>query len=171
MAIEDVGYVKLGDKRYREERGLYLDDFELGLVIEHRPGRTITLTDNVWQSLIAMNLHPLHIDKEYAAGTEFGQILVSSLVTFNIVNGMTVHSLSQKGIANLGWDEVRLLAPVFVHDTLYAESEIVAKRESKSRPGQGIVSARTVGANQRGEQVIRYVRTFMVPSRPARPQD
>jgi acyl dehydratase len=165
MAIEDVGYAKIGEKRYREERGLYLEDFEIGLVIEHRPGRTITFTDNVWQSLIGMNLHPLHIDKEYASKTEFEQILVSSLVTFTIVNGMTVHSLSQRAIANLGWDEVRLVAPVFVHDTLYAESEIVSKRESKTRPGQGIVSARTTGKNQHGETVIHYIRTFMVPAR------
>ena len=161
------GYIKLADGRYREDKGFYYDDFEVGMVIEHRPGRTLTTTDNIWQSLIAMNQHPLHIEAEFARQTEFKELLMSSLVTFNVINGMTVHSLSQKSIANLGWDEVRLTHPVFVGDTLFAESEILEKRPSKSRPQQGIVTARTTGSNQDGKTVITYKRTFLVPMRSA----
>lgn len=158
------GYIKIGAARIREQSGLFLDDLEPGLVIEHRPGRTITASDNAWQSLLAMNQHPLHIDTEYAAKTEFGQILVSSLVTFSIVNGQTVSSVSQNAIANLGWDAVRLLAPVFVNDTLYAESTVMARRESKSRPHQGIVTVHTVGRNQHGVIVIEFDRTILTIS-------
>jgi acyl dehydratase len=111
-------YEQLDEKRFREKHGLFLDDFVVGTIIEHRPGRTVTMTDNVWQSLISMNQHPIHIDEEYAKQTEFKKILVSSLVTFNIINGMTVNSMSFNAIANLGWDEVRLTKPVFVGDTL-----------------------------------------------------
>lgn len=159
------GYTQLTDLRYREDKGFYYDDFVVGLTIEHRPGRTITTTDNIWQSLISMNQHPLHIEAEYADKTEFGQLLVSSLVTFNIVNGMTVHSVSQRAIANLGWDEVRLTAPVFVGDTLYAESEVVDKRLSKSRSGQGVVTVRTCGKKQDGAVAISFRRTILVPLR------
>ncbi len=160
-----TGYERIGENRIREDVGFYYDDFAVGLVIEHRPGRTVTATDNVWQSLIAMNQHPLHIDAEYANQTEFGQLLVSSLVTFTIVNGMTVRSVSQRGIANLGWDAVRLTAPVFVGDTLYAESEVLRKRPSASRPTQGIVTVKTVGFNQAGVSVIEFERTILVPRR------
>ena len=155
-------YTRLGESRFREARGLFLEELNPGLVIEHRPGRTITMTDNIWSSLLAMNLHPLHIDAHYAAGTEFGRIVVSSLVTFGIVNGMTVHSLSQNAIANLGWDKVRLVSPVFVGDTLYAESQILTRRPSKSRPHQGIVCAETIGQKEDGTEVIRFERTFLV---------
>ncbi|AOI71769.1 MaoC family dehydratase [Burkholderia ubonensis] len=162
-----AGYTRIAANRYREDKGFHYDDFVVGETIEHRPGRTITATDNVWQSLIAMNQHPLHIESEFANRTEFGELLVSSLVTFNIVNGMTVHTISQKGIANLGWDEVRLLAPVFVGDTLYAETEILDKRLSRSRAGQGIVTVRTTGTRQDGAAVITFKRTILIPQRAA----
>jgi itaconyl-CoA hydratase len=121
------------------------------------------MTDNVWQSLISMNQHPIHIDEEYAKQTEFKKILVSSLVTFNIINGMTVNSMSFNAIANLGWDEVRLTKPVFVGDTLYAQSEVLHVRKSKSRAGQGIVTIKTTGLNQRNEIVVEFKRTFLSP--------
>ncbi|MDD3266389.1 MAG: MaoC family dehydratase [Burkholderiales bacterium] len=156
-------YIKVSENRYREKHGLFLEDFQVGTTIEHRPGRTITLTDNIWQSLISMNQHPIHIDKEFARNTEFKEILVSSLVTFNIVNGMTVNSMSNNVIANLGWDNVRLLNPVFVGDTLYAESEVLSVRESKSRPNQGIVIIKTTGFKQDKTIVIQFNRTFLVP--------
>ena len=163
--MERFGYIKTGENRYREDKGFYYEDFVLGTVIEHRPGRTITTADNVWQSLISMNQHPLHIESEYANQTEFKEMLVSSLVTFNIVNGMTVSSISQKAVANLGWDTVRMTSPVFVGDTLYAETDILSKRESRSRPQQGLVTVQTIGKNQRDQQVIAFERTILVPMR------
>lgn len=167
--MQRSGYIALSANRLREDKGFYFEDFKVGLVIEHMPGRTVIDTDNSWQSLMAMNQHPLHIDAEYARQTEFKQLLVSSLVTFNIVNGMTVHTVSQKAIANLGWDKVRLTAPVFIGDTLYAESEVLSKRASASRPGQGIVTIHTTGLNQRREQVIRFERTILLPMRAGAP--
>lgn len=158
-------YAKISKNRFREEKGLYFEDYTPGITIEHQPGRTVTITDNIWQSLISMNQHPIHIDDVYAKKTEFSRLLVSSLVTFNIVNGMTVHSISQRAIANLGWDNIRLLAPVFVGDTLYAETEILGKRVSKSRTGQGIVVVETRGTNQNGSVVIEFKRTILVPCR------
>ena len=149
--------------RYRESYGRYFEDFEVGDIYEHRPGRTITETDNTWFTLLTMNTHPLHFDVEYAANTEFGRPLVNSALTLAIVAGMSVSDLSQKAIANLGWSDIRLTAPVFPGDTLYAESEVLSKRESKSRPTQGIVSARTTGMNAGGTVVMTYERSFLVP--------
>ena len=119
--------------RYRESYGRYYEDFNVGDIYEHRPGRTITETDNTWFTLLTMNTHPLHFDAHYAKKTEFGRPLVNSALTLSIVAGMSVSDLSQKAIANLGWENIKLPAPVFAGDTLYAESEVLAKRESKSR--------------------------------------
>jgi len=149
--------------RYRESYGRYYEDFHVGDIYEHRPGRTITETDNTWFTLLTMNTHPLHFDAHYAKKTEFGRPLVNSALTLSIVAGMSVSDLSQKAIANLGWENIKLTAPVFPGDTLYAESQVLAKRESKSRPTQGIVSARTTGANSDGIVVITYDRSFLVP--------
>ena len=149
--------------RYRESYGRYYEDFHVGDIYEHRPGRTITEADNTWFTLLTMNTHPLHFDAHYAKKTEFGRPLVNSALTLSIVAGMSVSDLSQKAIANLGWENIKLTAPVFAGDTLYAESEVLAKRESKSRPTQGIVSARTTGANADGTIVITYARSFLVP--------
>lgn len=149
--------------RYREDKGLHFEDLNPGLIIEHRPGRTITETDNIWQSLINMNQHPIHINKQYAEQTEFGKLLVGGLVTFNIVNGMTVSSISQKAICHLGWDKVRFQNPVFVGDTLYAETEVLSRRYSKSRPKQGIVTVLTRGMNQQGKTVVCFERSILLP--------
>jgi itaconyl-CoA hydratase len=138
-------FQKIGENRYRETFGLFFEDFEVGATIEHYPGRTVTETDNIWMSLLSMNHHPLHIDANYGAQTEWGKNLVSSLVTLSIVAGLALRGTSANGIANLGWKEIKLLAPVFVGDTLYAESTTLSKRLSKSRRGQGIVQVRTVG--------------------------
>lgn len=156
---------ELSPGRFREDEGLRYEDYVVGHVFEHRPGRTITATDNVWSSLLVLNQHPLHIDEVYASQTEFGRLLVSSLVTFGIVNGMTVKTISQKAVANLGWDKVRLNAPVFVGDTLYAETAILAKRPSGSRRGQGVVTVHTMGRNQDGVQVIEFDRTLLAAAR------
>ena len=112
-----------------------------------------------------MNQHPLHFDTEYASKSEFGKPLVNSCLTLSIVAGMSVSDISQKTIANLGWDKIKLTAPVYVGDTLYAESEVLSKRESKSRPTQGIVSVRTTGFNQDGKEVISYERTMLIPKK------
>ncbi len=154
---------KVGDKRYRESYGRYFEDFEIDDVYEHRPGRTITETDNTWFTLLTMNQHPLHFDKEYGAKTEFGKVLVNSCLTISLVTGMSVSDISQKTIANLGWDKVRLSGPVFIGDTLYAESRVLSKRESNSRPNQGIVSVETIGTKQDGTAVISFDRSMLIP--------
>ena len=154
---------RVGDKRFRESYGRYFEDFEIGDVYEHRPGRTITETDNTWFTLLTMNQHPLHFDKEYGAETEFGKVLVNSCLTISVVTGMSVSDISQKTIANLGWDKVRLSGPVFVGDTLYAESQVLSKRESNSRPNQGIVSVETKGIKQDESVVISFERSMLIP--------
>ena len=158
-----LAHVQVGENRFRETSGLVYEDFDVGIIFEHRPGRTITETDCILGSLIFMNPHPIHIDKVYAQKTEFKQLLVSSSITLGIISGMTVASTSAKGVANLGWDKIRLKNPVFVGDTLYAESKIVAKRESKSRPHQGIITIEVMAHNQNDEIVMTYERTFLIP--------
>ena len=158
-----TGCQRITPSRYRETPGSSYEAFVVGDVFEHRPGRTVSELDNLWQSLINMNNHPAHIDAHYAQRTEFGRLLVNSSVTLAIVSGMTVATLSARAIANLGWDEIRLPNPVFAGDTLYAESEVLAKRLSRSRPGQGIVTVGVMGRNQDGLPVITYRRTFLVP--------
>ncbi len=154
---------KVGDKRYRESYGRYFEEFEIDDVYEHRPGRTITETENTWFTLLTMNQHPLHFDKEYGSKTEFGKVLVNSCLTISLVTGMSVSDISQKTIANLGWDKVRLSGPVFIGDTIYAESKVLSKRESKSRPNQGIVSVETIGTKQDGSTVISFERSMLIP--------
>ena len=153
----------VGPNRYREDIGRYYEDFEIGTVYEHRPGRTINDADNSWFTLLTMNTHPLHFDTEYASHSEFGKPLVNSCLTLSMVAGMSVSDTSQKAIANLGWTDIKMPHPVFVGDTLYAESEVLDKRESKSRPTQGIVTVRTTGTNQDGAVVMTYERSFLVP--------
>ncbi len=156
---------RVGQQRYRESYGRYLEDFSVGDVYEHRPGRTITESDNTWFTLLTMNQHPLHFDKEYGAKSEFGQVLVNSCLTLSLVTGMSVSDVSQKTIANLGWNNVKLTRPVFIGDTLYAESEVLSIRESKSRPTQGIVSIRSIGKKQDGTEVISFERAMLIPKR------
>ena len=148
--------------RFREEIGRYFEDFNVGDVYEHRPGRTINEADNSWFTLLTMNTHPLHFDAEYAKDSEFGKILVNSCLTLSIVAGMSVSDVSQKAIANLGWTDIKLPAPVFIGDTIYAETEVLEKRESKSRPTQGIVSVRTKGTKSDGTVFMTFDRTILV---------
>jgi len=155
----------VGANRLRESYGRYFEDFEVGVTYEHRPGRTITEADNTWFTLLTMNQHPLHFDVEYARKSEFGKLLVNSCLTLSIVVGMTVSDISQKAIGNLGWNDIKLTAPVFAGDTIYAESEVLAKRESASRPTQGIVTVRTIGKKQDGTVFISFDRTVLVPKR------
>ncbi|QHI97209.1 MaoC family dehydratase [Xylophilus rhododendri] len=157
--------VQLAPQRFRESFGRYYEDFEVGHIYEHRPGRTVTETDNIWFTLLTMNTHPLHFDNAYAAKSEFGKALVNSCLTLSIVVGMSVSDVSQKAIGNLGWNDIKLSAPVFVGDTLYAESHVLGKRESASRPTQGIVTVRTIGTKSDGTEFISFERTVLVPKR------
>jgi len=145
--------------------GRCLEDFKVGDVYEHRPGRTISEADNTWFTLLTMNTHPIHFDAAYAAKTEFGRPLVNSCLTLAMVTGISVNDLSRKAIANLGWDKVRLTTPVFAGDTIYAESEVLEVRESKSRPTQGIVKVRTTGKKSDGTPFMSFERSILVPRR------
>jgi acyl dehydratase len=165
MTSGGYGIRQVGPQRFREDPGRYYEDFTVGDVYEHWPGRTITETDNVWFTNLTMNTHPIHFDANYAAQTEFGRLLVNSTLTLSLVVGMAVSGSSQKAIANLGWEEIKMPAPVFVGDTLYAETEVLGKRESKSRPNDGIVRVRHIGRNQDGVVVIDMIRSFLVPKR------
>jgi len=159
------GTKHIGGNRHREDIGRCFEDFDVGAIYEHRPGRTISEADNTWFTLLTMNTHPLHFDAEYAAKSEFKRMVVSSPLTLAIVSGMSVSDISQKAIANLGWTDIKLTAPVFVGDTIYAESEVLDKRESKSRPTQGIVTVATRGLKADGTLFMSYVRQILVPKR------
>lgn len=143
-------------------RGRFFEDFEVGDIYEHPLGRTVTTTDNVWFTLLTQNTAPIHFDHAYAEQTEFGRPLVDSTFTVALVTGQSVTDISQNVFANLGWDEVRLPNPVFEGDTIYSRSEVLEKRESKSRPDVGIVTVKTTGYNQEGKVVITFRRTIMV---------
>ncbi len=157
--------VQVGERRGRESYGRCFEDFAVGDIYEHRPGRTISEADNTWFTLLTMNQHPLHFDREYARRSEFGQPLVNSALTLAIVTGMSVSDVSQKAIANLGWTDIRMPAPVFVGDTLYAESEVLEKRESRSRPTQGIVTIATRAHKPDGTRVMEFKRSMLIPKR------
>jgi len=150
-------------------QGRFLEDFVVGDVYRHAHGRTITQADNTWFTLLTNNTHDIHYNADYASKTEFGRPLVVSTLTLAIVTGLSVTDVSQNAVANLGWDDVKLTAPVFAGDTLYAESEVLEARPSKSRPTQGLVRVRTRGFNQRNETVIAYERTVLVYTRAGRP--
>ena len=142
--------------------GRVFEDFEVGDVYEHPLGRTLSETDNTWFSCLTLNTNPIHVDAEYSSRTEFKQPLMNSCFTLALVTGQSVTDLTMNGVANLGWDEVRLPHPLFAGDTVYARSEVLATRASQSRPKVGIVTVRTTGVNQHGTTVIEFKRTFMV---------
>lgn len=148
--------------------GLYFEELKVGLVVEHATRRTVTETDNVLFTTMTMNPAPLHLDHEYAAGTEFGQPLVNSMFTLALVVGLSVHELTLGTIvAQLGLTEVTFPAPVFHGDTIRVETEVVDARESKSRPDAGLVVFEHRATNQRGELVCRARRTGLMHKRPA----
>ena len=154
-----------GKRRIPTPTGRYYEDFAVGDIYEHRPGRTITEADNINFSLMTMNQHPMHCDANFAAKSEFKRPLVNSGLTLAVVLGMTVNDVSLKAIANLGWKNIDLTGPVFPGDTLYAESEVLDKRESKSRPTQGLVTVETRAFKQDSKPVMNFVRTALVPKR------
>ncbi len=156
--------------------GRVFEDFTVGDVYEHPLGRTVTQADNIWFTCLTMNTNPIHFDAEYAKHTEFKRPLVNSCLTLALVTGQSVIDLTMNGVANLGWEDVRLPHPLFEGDTVYAKSQVLETRESKSRPTAGIVRVTTTGVNQTGTPVITFTRTFMVwkrghvPARGARPK-
>ncbi len=145
-------------------RGRFYEDFQVGDVYVHPLGRTVTTADNIWFTALTMNPNPIHLDHVYSAQTEFGRPLVNSTFTLALVTGLSVTDISQNAI-NLGWEEVKLLHPVYEGDTIYAQSEVLFKRESRSRPHMGIVKVKTTGYNQDGVAVIEFVRTILVYKR------
>lgn len=146
-------------------QGRFYEDFAVGDVYRHPLGRTVTTTDNSWFTLLTQNTNPIHFDHHYAAQTEYGRPLVDSTFTIALVTGQSVTDVSQNVMANLGWDEVRLPAPVFEGDTIYSQSRVLEARESRSRPNVGIVTVQTTGYNQEGTTVITFKRTVMVYKR------
>ena len=149
--------------------GRFFEDFEVGDVYRSHIGRTVTQADNIWMTLLTNNTNQIHFNEHYASFTEFGKPLVNSAITIAIVAGLGVTDTSENGFA-LGWDEIKLPNPLFDGDTLYSESEVVEKRESKSRPNVGIVGVKTTGYNQNGVTVIEFQRTFMVYKRGHAPE-
>lgn len=150
--------------------GRYFEDFEIGDVYRHPLGRTITSADNAWFTLLTMNTNQMHFNDHYAEQSTFGRQLVNSGLTVAMVLGMSVLDVSQNAIANLGWTDIKLTHPVFVGDTLYAESLVLETRASSSRPYAGIVTVKTRGLNQEGDECLSYRRSVMVYRRDA-PQD
>ncbi|WP_231611510.1 MaoC family dehydratase [Rhodococcus sp. O3] len=149
---------------------MWFEEFELGAVYEHRPGRTVTEADNVLFTTLTMNTQALHLDAAYSAGTEFGEPLVNSMFTLSTLIGLSVAQLTQGTIvANLGFSEVKFPHPVRHGDTMYAETLITDKRESKSRPGQGIVTFEHTARNQHGKVIAVAVRQTLVQKRPVDP--
>ena len=141
--------------------GRTFEDFVVGEVIRHPIGRTMTATDNAWTTLIAVNTNPIHFDAHYSAQTEFGKPLVNSPFTLAVVTGLSVADISRYAV-NLGWDEVRMPAPVFEGDTIYAQTEVLSARESKSRPNMGVVEVKTTGFKQDGTVVMTFRRSILV---------
>ncbi|MEZ5120667.1 MAG: MaoC family dehydratase [Solirubrobacterales bacterium] len=151
----------------KDWRGRFFEDFEVGDVYRSRLGRTICETDNTWFTALTMNTNQVHFNEHFAERTRFGRMLVNSCLTLALVTGLSVPDTSENGTANLSWTDIELPRPVFVGDTLYAESEILAVRPSRSNPSVGIVSLRTRGLNQHGETVIEFRRSFMAYRRNA----
>lgn len=149
--------------------GRFFEDLTPGTRIMHALGRTVTATDNAWFTLLTMNSNPIHFDAYYSSQTEFGRPLVNSCLTLAIVTGLSVADISRHAV-NLGWDEVRMPAPVFEGDTIYASSEVLSARESKSRPQQGVVEIQTTGYKQDGTIVLKYRRSVLIYKRGFAPE-
>lgn len=151
----------------RERFGRYYEEFEPGDIYKHWPGRTITQADDTNFALLTMNQHPLHIDAAYAQGTQFGQNLVVGTLVFSIAVGLSVPDVSGKAIAMLEYESVRHDGPTFHGDTIYAETTVLEKRESRSRDDRGIVAVETRAFSQRDETVLTYRRKLLIPKRQA----
>ncbi len=151
-------------------QGRFFEDFQIGDTYRYPHGRTVTELDNSLFTHLTFNTNPLHFDREYARESRWGRILVNSTFTLALVTGMSTADVSRNALANLGWENVRLQNPVFIGDTIYCESEVLAKRASKSHPEAGIVTVRSRGINQEGKVVIDLTRHVMVYRREHSPQ-
>lgn len=145
--------------------GLYYEDFIVGDEIKHSLSKTIFESDNNFFSLLTMNHHPVHTNIDYAAKNQHGQILVVGTLVFSLTVGITVPDISGKAIANLGYEEVKHLNPVFLNDTIYVRTKILDKRESKTKHDRGIIYVESVAYNQRGEDVLSFKRHVLVKKR------
>lgn len=161
IRIRDVG-IKKFTNMIQSILGLYFEEFEVGAEIKHVLSKTIFESDNNLFSLLTMNHHPVHTNVDYAEKNQHGQIMVVGTLVFSIVVGMTVPDVSGKAIANLGYEEVKHLAPVFINDTLYAKTKVISKRESASKSDRGIVYVETIGFNQHGVEVISFRRNVLI---------
>lgn len=158
----------MSEERVIEQRGLWFEEFETDVVYKHSPGRTLTEADNVLFTTLTMNPQPLHLDRAWSETTEFGEPLMNSMHTLATLVGLSVSQLTMNTIvANLGFDEVAFPAPVRHGDTIYAESRVLEKRESKSRPNQGIVKLEHIARNQNGDVVAKAVRSVLMQRRPS----
>lgn len=157
------GYREIAEDRIRENVGLSYGELAPGLVIEHRPGRTVTELDNLLGAALSGNVAPIHTDAHYSGKTQWGRVLVCSGVTLNLVAGMTVRSVSGLTTANLAVERVRFTAPVHIGDTLYAATRILTRRTSESRPDTGVITCHTTAHNQDNASVLAFTRTFLVP--------
>lgn len=149
--------------------GRYLEDFQVGEVIKHWPGRTIRDFDDTWFTLMTMNSNPLHFDEHFASQSQHGKCLVNGTLVFSLAVGMSVRDISETALANLEYETVRHLKPTFHGDTLYSETEILEVTPSKTKDDRGIVYVETRGRNQHGEQVLVFRRRVLIPRRPAQP--
>ena len=146
--------------------GKYFEDLHVNQVIKHSNGRTVTEMDNVLFSALTMNTQPLHLNEDFASRTEFGHRIVNGLFTLALATGLTVADLTEGTIvANLGYENVRHPHPMFHGDTLYVETEVLDKRESRSRPNAGIVRFHHTGRNQHGVTVLEFERTTLILKR------
>jgi len=145
--------------------GRYYEEFAVGAIYRHWPGRTITDYDNTWFALLSMNQHPLFIDDNYARRQPLGRRPVIDTLIFSLTVGMSVADTSGKTIANLGYESVVFERPLFAGDSLYAESEVLQMRESSSKPDRGIVAIETRGFNQNRERIIVLRRRFLAPKK------
>jgi acyl dehydratase len=150
----------------KSEFGNYYDEFEVGATLKHALSKTIFESDNNLFSLLTMNHHPVHLNLDYAEQKQHGKILVVGTLVFSVVVGMTVADISGKAIANLEYESVKHLGPVFINDTLYARTTVLDKRESKSKADRGIVYVETIGYNQRGEDILSFRRKVLIPKSP-----
>ena len=145
--------------------GRYLEDFDVGAVYRHWPGKTILESDNNLFCLLTMNHHPVHLDRHYARGQQHGRVLVAGTLVFSVVVGMTVADVSGKAIANLDYERVIHEGPVFVGDTLYAQTEVLEVRGSRTKPDRGVICVGTHALNQDDARVLSFRRHILVPRR------
>lgn len=145
--------------------GNYYESFTVGETIEHELSKTIFESDNNLFSLLTMNHHPVHINEDYCKDEKYGKVLVVGTLVFSLVVGITVPDVSGKAVANLNYEEVNHLGPVFIGDTIYAKTKVIEKRESKSKPDTGIVKVETTAFNQNGKEVLSFKRNVLIKKR------